>query len=111
MTYDAVALAELVRRCLEAAPLTPLSAISETARIDRHTLTRAIRSVYALTFRELRARVLRERVARLRLDDPSRSGKEIAFALGYRAANSLARQEGRQNTRRISSQPSREPYV
>jgi methylphosphotriester-DNA--protein-cysteine methyltransferase len=107
MTYDAPSLADLVRRCLEAAPLTPLSAISQASRIDRHTLTRALREVHGLTFREMRADILRRRVASVKTADPPRSVKEIAFELGYRAANSLSRQRRGVNGRRPTSPPSR----
>ena len=109
MTYDASSLAGLVRRCLEAAPLTPLSAISRVVLIDRHTLTRALLTTEGVTFRQLRADILRKRVESVRTVVPPRSIKEIAFELGYQAANSLSRRNPGINGRRLTPPSAREP--
>ncbi len=103
MTYDATSLADLVRRCLETAPLTPLSEIAQAAQVDRHTLTRALIAVRGVTFRQVRTEVLRQRVASMKSADPPRSVKAIAFELGYHAANSLSRQSPGVNSRRRTS--------
>ncbi len=90
--YDAWYLTQFVRRCLENAPLTSLTQMARAANVDRHTLTRALRTAEGLTFRQLRSDTLRRRIAVARTTAPPRSVKEIAFELGYRVPSSLARQ-------------------
>jgi len=91
MSYDLNELAKRVATTLKRQPLTSLAALSRDLRLDRHTVTRALRAHLGKSFREVQDEVLvdfvRTEIARC----PTMSIKEIASSVGYNHSRSMAR--------------------
>jgi len=95
VAYEPLALANLVRRRLRAAPLTTLRSIAAAADVDRHTVARALKAAEGRTFRQIQVEALRNLVAQTRTAHPLGSIKAVAFDAGYRNPGSLTRRIGR----------------
>lgn len=114
MAYDAQLLVRRIVRLLDQEPTLTLASLSLRLSVDRHTITRAVKTVTGQSFRALRQERLVAKVEQLMTDRPGASLKEVAVLIGYQHAGSLCRmvrsRTGQTTTllrRRIAKQSSR----
>ncbi len=108
MTYNRRKLLKELDALVTKAPSIRLSDIARTLGVDRHTIENAMRATRKISFREYKRRELLN-MARLMLDKPDLSVKEVGIRLGYSSAASFSRFV-RQATGRSPSQLRKEGY-
>src|SRR6266702_8030320 len=106
--YDHGTIAVQVRAHLTNRPLSTLTEIAVSLRINRHTLTRALRD-NGLNFRLLRSEVVLERLHDLSHATPPHSLKEIGYILGFPSQSSFSHYIKRY-TRSSTGTPVRKEY-
>ena len=91
VSYDHATVANAVKTRLLEAPRSSLDSICNGLSVERHTVRRALQSTFGLNFRQLQRLCLLQRATELQCGARVRSGKEIAFELGYSSPQSLSR--------------------
>ncbi len=91
MSYDHTLLCRDVVSLLHQRPRLTATALAKQLRVDRHTISRAIRTELELTFRELQARECLASIRRHMTESPELCLKEIAARLRYASGASFAR--------------------
>lgn len=89
MAYDRDELFSRVRAALAACPTCSLKSIASELNVSRHTLTRAVRRLEGVTFRQLRLRAIADTVATVRSRSRPLIGKELAARAGFRSQRRL----------------------
>src|SRR6267142_1037105 len=89
LMYDHEAVVLAIKTILLKNPSTHLHRIAICLNIERHTITRALKSK-GLSFRRLRAEMIVEAVETLLTKCPLRSQKEIAYLLGFRSQSAFS---------------------
>jgi methylphosphotriester-DNA--protein-cysteine methyltransferase len=103
MAYDLTALAELVYRRVRQQPTARLTGISCALGVDRHTLAKALKHRYGVSYRNLQRQILLEELEAHIEGQPAETTKALGFAFGYQHPQSFSRRV-RQLTRATVSQ-------
>ena len=90
MTYNQRKLLKELDGLVSNTPCIRLSEIARTLGVDRHTIENAMRASRRTSFREYKRRELLH-MARVMLDRPDISVKEVGIRLGYASAASFSR--------------------
>jgi AraC family transcriptional activator of pobA len=90
MTYNQRQLLKELDVLVSNTPGIRLSEIARTLGVDRHTIENAMRTARQTSFREYKRRELMQ-MARVMLDRPDISVKEVGIKLGYSSAASFSR--------------------
>ena len=91
MSYDSRLLFETVLASLYESPSKTLVDISQSLRVSRRTIEKAVSVSTGGTFRRLREEILLTTVRRLFVSQPTLAIKELGFAVGFKSATSFAR--------------------
>src|SRR5690242_10319859 len=91
MSYDSRLLFEEISVCLRARPSETLDDISQTLKVSRRTIEKAISVSTGGTFRRLREEILIASVRELFASQPTLAIKELCAVVGFMSANSFAR--------------------
>lgn len=90
VSYDSHRLALEVITLLSKEPSLSLTSMAARISVDRHTLTRALRTTWGTSFRDLRCDVLVKEAIELLRDRPALCLKEIAFMTGFSSSKSFS---------------------
>jgi transcriptional regulator GlxA family with amidase domain len=90
MTYNQSKLLKELDLLIASTPSIRLSEVARRLGVDRHTLENAMRSTRHTSFREYKRGEL-VKMARVMLDRPDISVKEVGIRLGYASAASFSR--------------------
>jgi AraC family transcriptional activator of pobA len=90
MAYNRRTLLKELDGLVSVTPGIRLSEIARTLGVDRHTIENAMRAARQTSFREYKRRELLQ-MARVMLDKPDISVKEVGIRLGYSSAASFSR--------------------
>jgi len=91
MSYHPALLFETVLASLYESPSKTLADISQSLRVSRRTIEKAVSVSTGGTFRRLREEILLTTVRRLFVSQPTLAIKELGFAVGFKSATSFAR--------------------
>lgn len=91
MAYRLSSVAALVHEHLERQPSTTVRTLARRLGIERHTIQRALRARFRVSFRDLQRTILEREVRKRLTESPLSSIKEIAIGLGYQHPRSLTR--------------------
>jgi AraC-like DNA-binding protein len=91
MSYDPRLLFEEISVYLQESPSKTLVDISQSMRVSRRTIEKAVSISTGETFRRLREGVLLARVKSLFESRPTLTIKEVCFAVGFKSSSSFAR--------------------
>ena len=91
MSHERQLLLNAVLHQLSRAPSCPLGDLSRELCVSRRTIEIAVSITTGKTFRDVREKMLVERVKSLLESRPTRAIKEVSFDLGYKSPRSFAR--------------------
>ena len=91
MSYDLQTLAMLVDARLRHSPLVSMTSLAADMGVHRHTIGRAIKLRFGMTFATLREQYLAKAIEESLSGSPLKSIKVVAEQIGFGSATALAR--------------------